>query len=166
MAGAYYLQVAQMSNITYQQETYLELKEDITSLTVKHYEEIAVNKDKISLNPDFSFYEDGCKAGLIKFFTIRKDKELCGYFVVTVFANPHYKDHIFAVNDIIFIEKELRSKGFGHDLIMFAEKQLKKDGVSVICINTKINQPFDKLCEQMNYTLTERVYTKYIKDEG
>lgn len=165
MVGEYYLRVAQMSNITYQQELYTDVEDEITALTVRHYKEIAVNKEKIKLNPDLNVYRNGCESGLFKFFTIRDDDKLAGYFVVAVHPHPHYKDHIFAVNDVIFIEKELRDKGFGQGLISFAEEKLKDLGVSVLCINTKVHQPFDKLCEQMDYTLTDRVYTKYIKDE-
>jgi len=81
---------------------------------------------------------------------------------VVVDTGLHYKDHLFATNDVIFLHKSHRGSSVGKKLVEFAQGYLKEDGVSVLTINTKVHQPFDGLMEHMGFNLSERVYSKYI----
>lgn len=145
------------------QEFYDDVAEDMKSLIEAHWDEIALNKDKIKLNPDWDKYKQLEGLGNLKIFTVRNDSDLVGYFICTVGSNLHYKDHTFAVNDVLFLHKDYRKGLTGAKLIKFAEKCLREDGVSVLVINTKVHQPFDKLMEFLGFNLTERVYSKYIR---
>jgi len=150
--------------ITYQQEFLDTCKKDCQELIRLHWEEIALNKELIKLNPDWDAYHTLENSDKLKIFTARVKEELVGYFVVITGSNLHYKDHVFAVNDILYLSKEHRKGRTGLKLIKFAEKCLKKDGVSVLSINTKVHKPFDSLMEYMGFNLIERVYSKYIGD--
>jgi GNAT superfamily N-acetyltransferase len=148
--------------IKYQQEFLSGVRGEIEPLLNSHWEEIALNKEKIKLNPDWDAYESFEHQGKLKIFTARDEGQLVGYFVVIVGTNIHYKDHLFASNDIIYLSPNHR-KGFtGIKLIKFAEKCLKNDGVSVLTINTKVHQPFDKLMDFLKFRKIERVYSKYL----
>jgi len=148
--------------IKYQQEFLATVKDEIVPLLNSHWEEIALNKDKIKLNPDWDAYDNLEQVDKLKIFTARDDNKLVGYFVVIVGVNIHYKDHLFASNDIIYLSPEHR-KGFtGIRLIKFAEKCLKQDGISVLTINTKVHQPFDRLMDFLKFRKIERVYSKYL----
>ena len=147
---------------TYQQEFISDVDAEIRPLLETHWQEIALNKDRVKLNPNWDAYYDLEAVGKMKVFTARKSGELIGYFVVVVDRHIHYKDHLFATNDILYLSPEYR-KGFtGIKLIKFAEKCLKEDGVSVLIINTKVHKPFDKLMEFLKFNNIERVYSKYI----
>lgn len=148
--------------VDYQQEFLFQVKGECESLIELHWEEIALNKEIIKLNPDWDAYEELEAAGRLSIFTARAMGELVGYFVVIVGTNLHYKDHLFAANDILFLRKDYR-KGFcGAKLITFAEKSLAEDGVSILTINTKIHQPFDRLLERLGFKNIERVYSKVL----
>ena len=150
--------------ISCQQEFLNQVRSDAEPLIKLHWDEIALNQDKIKLNPDWEAYQKLEDDNRLKIFTARKSKQLVGYFVVLLGTNIHYKDHVFASNDIIYLHKDYR-KGFaGVRLIKFAEKCLKDDGVSVLLINTKIHRPFDKLLERLKFKPIERVYSKFIGD--
>lgn len=150
--------------IKYQQESLVTCKKDAVQLLEKHWQEIALNKDVIKLNPDweaYCFLED---CGHLKIFTARSDEILIGYFVVICRKHLHYVDHVFAFNDVLYLDKDYR-KGFtGAKLIKFAEKCLKEDGVSVLVVNTKRHKPFDSLLEWLGYKHTENIYTKLMRD--
>jgi GNAT superfamily N-acetyltransferase len=148
--------------ITYQQEFMATVAPDMQVLLEQHWQEIALNQDKIKLNPDWEAYADLDAAGVAKAFTARCDGILVGYFVVFCKKNIHYKDHIFAVNDVIYLHPDYRRGMVGIKLIKFAEKCLADDGVSVLVVNTKTHRPFDAVLERLKFGLTERVYTKYI----
>jgi GNAT superfamily N-acetyltransferase len=131
-------------------------------LIERHWEEIAINKDRIKLNPDWEVYEKLEELGVLTIFTARHFGKLVGYFVVIVQSNIHYKDHVFASNDIIYLHPDYRKGMTGVKLIKFAEKCLKKDGVSVMVMNTKVHSPFDIILERLGFTPIERLYSKYI----
>lgn len=153
-----------MLKIDYQQEFLNQVRSDAGPLIKLHWDEIALNQDKIKLNPDWEAYQKLEDDNRLKIFTARNGKQLVGYFVVILGANIHYKDHIFASNDIIYLHKDYRKGFVGIRLIKFAEKCLKDDGVSVLLINTKIHRPFDKLLERLKFKPIERVYSKFIGD--
>lgn len=148
---------------TFKQEFLETVKEDILPLLDEHWKEVAVNKDVIKLNPDWEAYADLEQAGCLKIFTVREDEKLIGYFVVIVRKHIHYKDHLFAANDIIYISPEHRKGSLASKLIKFAEKCLREDGVSVLIINTKIHKPFDELLSWLGFTCTERLYSKLLR---
>jgi len=150
----------------YQQEFLDQVEKDILVLIDLHYKEIALNQSKVKLNPDWEVYRDLEDQGKLKIFTARDDTTLVGYFVVVVGVNMHYKDHTFACNDIIYLHKDYR-KGFaGIKLIKFAKKCLTEDGVSVLTINTKVHQPFDKVLDRLGFNLIERVYSSYLQGDS
>lgn len=140
------------------------VRHEVDTLFYKHWEEIAINKDKIKLNPDWGFYEALYSQGLLGVYTVRHSGKLVGYFVVIAKSHPHYKDHLFAVNDIIYIDPDFRKGPVGLKLIKFAESDLKSKGVSVLAVNTKVHKPFDAVLERLGFTNTERLYTKFIGD--
>lgn len=149
--------------ITYQQESLVTSKADAIPLLEKHWEEIALNKDKIKLNPDWDAYANLEDAGVLKIFTARDaGNKLVGYFVVFVKAHIHYKDHLFSYNDIIFVDQDYR-KGFTSIRLMkFAERCLKADGVGVMIVNTKMHKPFDSLLIWLGYKHIENIYSKVL----
>lgn len=146
----------------YKQESLIAIKDEIQPLIENHWSEIALNQDNIKLNPDWNMYGKLESLGMIKTYTARVDDELVGYFILVVTKGLHYADHTFAATDVIYISPEYRKGRAGYGLIKFAEQELKKDGVSVLVINTKDHAPFDKLLESMDFSLTERLYQKFI----
>jgi GNAT superfamily N-acetyltransferase len=150
--------------ITYQQESCVTYKGDAINLLEQHWEEIALNKEVIHLNPDWDAYAELEDRGLLKIFTARSEGKLVGYFVVICRNHLHYKDHVFAFNDVLYLHKDYR-KGFtGAKLMKFAEECLKHDGISVLVVNTKRHKPFDILLSWLGYKHVENVYTKLLRD--
>ena len=146
----------------YQIESIKKVKDEVQSLIEAHWNEIALNQDKIKLNPDWETYYKLESLNMVYAYTARKDNKLVGYFTVVATKGLHYVDHVFAACDIIFISPEYRKGRAGANLIKYAEKDLKEKGVSVLAINTKDHAPFDKLLQRLDYSLVERLYSKYI----
>lgn len=135
---------------------------EIDRLLHMHYDEIAENKDKIKLNVDHKFYFQGSKAGAIHVVTARKEGELIGYFVSIVRPHPHYKDHIFAMNDVLYVHPDYRKTSVSVRMFQYAEKALKAMGVSKIVLHMKTKHPFVSFAEKLGYTLEEYNFAKYI----
>ena len=144
----------------YQQEFLSSVYIEIQALIQLHWEQIALNQDEIKLNPDWDQYEAAEAQGVLKVFTARDDGVLVGYFVVLAQRSMHYKDHIFAYNDVLFLHPDYRKGLAGMKLLKVAEKFLKQDGVSLLIVNTKVHKPFDALLERMGYTHIENNFSK------
>jgi len=147
----------------FQLESYTSIKNEIKPLIEAHYKEIALNQDAIKLNPNWKEYARLDSIGALRCFTARKDGELIGYFVVIVNKSLHYQDHLFAYNDVIFLAKGHRRGMTGVKLIKYATESIKEQGISLMIVNTKVHQSFDKILERLGYNLTERVYSKCFK---
>lgn len=151
-----------MSDVIYAVEPLAECLEEMKPILRQHYEEVAMYKDKIELNPDYTKYLAMSDLGILHVVTARLKGELIGYFISVLSPHIHYSDHTYAVNDILFIKEEYRYSGVGVTMFKYAEKQLKELGVSVITIHMKTALPFDALCQGLGYDYAERQYTKYI----
>jgi len=139
------------------------VQEDIKPLLIKHWELVALNQGKIKLNPNWEEYARLDAAGKLRIFTARNKEELVGYCVLIIGHSIHYRDHIFANNDVTFVLPEHRSGATGYHLIKFAEDYCIDNNVSLLNINTKVHIPFDKLLLGMGFDLIERIYSKYLK---
>lgn len=143
-------------------EKYDDCFEEVLPLLQDHYEEVAMYQDNIELNPDYSKYKELCDNGALHIVTARDEGELVGYFISIIVDHIHYKDHKYALNDIVFLKQHYRNQRSGVGLFQYAENALKDLGVSVITIHMKTKLPFDALCKGLGYDYAERNYSKYI----
>lgn len=148
--------------ITYKQEFYKDLRHDLPGLIQMHYNEIALNKDIIKLNPDWDAYQKMEAQGFTRAFTARDGDKLVGYAVFVVTTALHYKDHLFACNDIFYLHPEYRKGFVGYKLLKNAMGWLKDDGVTKVHFNTKVHKPLDALFERLGCTLIENIYAKVL----
>lgn len=148
----------------FKQEFFDDVRVEIESLIKLHWDMIALNKEKIKLNPDWDRYASLEGAGHLRIFTVRDEGTLVGYFVVIVGPSLHYKDHLFAENDVLFLHPEWRKGLAGVRLIKFAESHLRSDGVSVLHINTKGHASFSPVLDRIGYREIEKNYAKYLGD--
>lgn len=137
------------------------VRADIEPLLEDHYKEVAMYQDKIKLNVDWKAYELLEKNDKLRIMTWRENMELIGYNVFFLNQNAHYQDHLYAVNDIIYVRPDHR----GPEVKVFidaCEQAMVDEGVSVITYHMKEQKPFHALMEWAEYDHAEHVYMKYI----
>ena len=144
-----------------QAEDYQEVKEEANELIYQNWDDTGYKEAGIELNPDWEAYDALYYAGMIGVYTVRKDEKLVGYLVVLARNHPHYKDHIFASNDILFIDKEHRKGLVGYFLVKYVTEDLEKRGVSVLLFNTTVDKPYDPILKRLGFKHSEKLYTKY-----
>lgn len=148
--------------IEYKEETFDQVIDEIKPLLEDHWQEIALNKEVIKLNPNYEMYKKLCNSGLMKIITARNDGKLIGYCICIINYNLHYKDSLTATNDIFFISKDYRKGSTGVKLFIKNEEILKSYGVQRLIMNTKIHQDVGAIFERLGYKQTERVFGKII----
>lgn len=148
--------------IEFQEEQLIDCLEEMKPLLEAHWLEVAKYQDKIAFSPDYDRYFLLENQGMLHIATARDDGKLVGYYISIVAPSLHYSQDLFAVNDVLFLDPEYRSKDTGYQMFKFAEKCLKVLGVSVMTIHMKTDLPFDSLCEARGFENIERLYSKYI----
>ena len=146
----------------FKEESFDQVIGEIKPLLEKHYEEIALDKDVIKLNPDYEIYKKLCDSGMMKITTARQAGLLVGYCIVIVKHHLHYKDSLTAVNDIFFIDPAYRQGSTALKLFKQVEEMLKGYGVQRLVMNTKKHRDVGVLFDRLGYIETERVFTKII----
>lgn len=150
--------------IEYNVESTAECLEEIKPLLENNHEELSFNKDIIELSPDYDKYISLENLGMAHLITVRDDKVLVGYAVTLCVDNFQYKDHKFAVNNVMYLNKDYRSQGVGTGLIRYMENFYKNLGASVLEIHSNSKNPFDKLCEHLGYAHTSSHFSKCLGD--
>ncbi len=152
----------QTRDIKYQREDFNVVRHEVDELVHKNWEDTGFSKHGLKLNPDWDVYEAIDRAGLLGVYTVRKQDSLIGYLVVVVRKHPHYKDHIFASNDILFIDKEHRKGLVGYFLVKYVVEDLKKLGASVLMFNTTVDKPYDPILNRLGFEPAEKLYMKFL----
>jgi hypothetical protein len=141
----------------------------LSELLRAHWEEVADDKSVIALNVDWSAYLQMEKAGSFVGFSVRAGTALVGYSGFFVNRSPHYRDHVFALNDVIYLKPAYRGVT-GLRLIIETETALADMGVSKILYHTKAtallgNETRDSLSVIEDFLDVEDKYKIRLSDE-
>ena len=132
----------------------------------EHYKEVHLFPDAIPFNPSYETYEKLEELGFIETYFVRHQNEIVGYAVYMVNNNPHYYDHVYAVNDVLFVSPEHRNTGVADELIQYAEKCLVNSRkASVITYHMKLYKPFRSLMARNGYSIGEESYVKCLVEK-
>lgn len=149
----------------YQLEYFDDVIEELKPHLHKHYEEVAMYTDKIDLDPDYDMYGKMQNAGVLAIFTMRENDtyEIAGYNIFFVKEHVHYKNDIWAGNDIVYIAPEYRHEEDTIRFFEYCERQLKEEwNAHVVSYHMKTMKTFTTLMEYLGMDHAEHVYTKYI----
>ncbi len=144
--------------ITYQVETLEDFRDEIQPLLESHCDEVHHFKDDIPLSVDWEKYQALDKAGILHSVIVRDEGKLIGYFISFINTNMHYKEHSYAVNDILYVEPEYRNSSVAYNMFKYAEKCYKELGVSVFTVHMKKSKTFETLCSAVGLEEIETTY--------
>ncbi len=139
-----------------------DIVEELKPMFEQHYEEIAMYRDKIDLKPDYDKYSTIEDTGSFKAFVIRDDDKIVGYSFYFLSNHIHYSDHVYAVNDIVFVHPDYRGGVLAFDFLAYVEDKLADYGVSVVTMHMKTFAAFENLMKCLEYDKAEFLYSKYI----
>lgn len=145
-------------------ETIDQVLDDMAWLWQVHWEEIALDRAKVPLNPDIDTFRLLEEAGLLLIVTARDGGKMVGYHVSIVRPHLHYKQSLTAYADMYFIHPDYRQGMTGVRLFKFLEQELRERGVDRIYQGTKVHKDMGRLFERLGYKETERLFVKWIGD--
>ena len=150
--------------ITFQIESWDDFVEDLSTLWYAHWEEVALDQNKIKLDPWLDEYSRLQAGGQLHIVSMRNDGWLVGYHISIVRPHLHYMQSLSAFTDVYYVKPEYRPKLSTYRFFQYVEATLKERGVERMFTGTKLHLDKGKLFERLGWTETERLYTKYIGD--
>lgn len=150
--------------ITAQVEPFRPFLEEVKPLLQLHYEELALNRDKVPLDPQYEGYIQRDNAGQILLVTLRETGRLVGYFVGFVAPGFHYQTCLTLTMDIFWTHHDIRGGLAGVKLFREVEKEAKRRGVHRMFYGSKMHKDASRLFEFLKMEPVETYYSKWIGD--
>ena len=144
-----------------------DMQENSEELLKEHYEELALNKDFVKLEPDWDRYYRLEELGMITVFLAKDEEKVVGYSVF--FTHPHghihYKSLKMASNDVLFLTKEYRTRSSaGLKLLRYADEYFRQhlgEGCK-ICYHIKASNDFSPILKRFGYNHEEVIMGKVL----
>lgn len=148
--------------ITCQVEPWRSFIEEARSLLPIHYEELALNKDKVPLMPMYEIYDQRDDNGEVLVVTAREDAKLIGYFIGFIAPGLHYRTCLTCTMDIFYVLPEHRGANCGIEIFKVMEKECKRRGVQRLFVGSKLHKDISFLYQKLGYSEVERYYTAWL----
>lgn len=130
-----------------------------------HWAELALNKDKVPLDPQYEEYLRRDALGQITYVTCRKDGILIGYFVFFNTPGLHYKTCLTCIMDIFYVHPDHRGDSCGWKLLECAKAELKRRGVNRWFVGHKEHsKKAGVLFEKFGFEKVETTYSMWLGD--
>lgn len=148
--------------ITCHVESFEERIEELQSLLPLHYEELALNQDKVPLSPQYNVYVEREQQGGLLFVTLRDAGELVGYFIGFIAPGLHYSTCLTCTMDIFYLRKDKRTGSAGVRMFRFVEQELRRRGVHRWFMGSKIHADASALFKRIGAAPVETYYSKWL----
>lgn len=150
--------------ITCHIESFTERLAELQSLLPLHYQELALNQDKVPLDPLYEIYIEREKRGELLFVVLRDAGEMVGYFIGFIGPGLHYRTCLTCTMDIFYVRPDKRGGRAGIKLFKFVEQELKRRGVNRWFVGSKCHKDASWLFEHLEFQKVEIYYSKWLSE--
>jgi GNAT superfamily N-acetyltransferase len=140
------------------------IKDDLwrmDQLTKMHWDMIATDKDVARLDIDRAKYLALAERNMLVVVTARLS-QILGYFICLISPHPHYKSTLIGLEDAHFVHPDWRRYGFGTRMLEVMEEALRKRGVKLLKVRSKLHAPNTEWLEENGFKAIEVTYTKVL----
>jgi GNAT superfamily N-acetyltransferase len=148
--------------MTFCVESLTQSLESMKPLFPLHWQELALNQDKVPLDPQYDIYLARDQRGEVLFVAGREAGELIAYFVGFIAPGLHYKTCLTLTMDIFWVRPEYRGKSAGIRLFKTVEAEAKRRGVQRVFMGSKLHKDAGWLFERLDYAPVETYYSKWL----
>lgn len=127
-----------------------------------HWQELALNKDEVPLDPQYDIYLTRDARGEVMFVAGREAGQIMAYFVGFVAPGLHYRTCLTLTMDIFWVKPEYRGKSAGIRLFKTVEAEARRRGVQRMFMGSKLHKDAGWLFEKLDYKPVETYYSKLL----
>lgn len=148
--------------LTTQIERFTDILGEMQALFPQHWEELALHRDKVPLDPMYEIYLERDKRNEMVVVTLREEGAMRGYFIGFINPGLHYRTCLTCIMDIFYVDPPYRNRMGGLMIFRALEKECKRRGVKRMYVGSKVHKDASKLFEALNFTKVETFYSKWI----
>lgn len=149
--------------ITAQVESFQSGLDELKPLLPLHFDELALDKSAVPLDPDFDKYFYLEDLGNLLYMTLREHGELIGYYIGIIDWGLHYRKSLECKTDIFFLHPGKRGKGGARILFSALEKELKRRGVQRWFVGSKDHKDASQFFEKLGFKQIENYHSKMVR---
>ena len=129
-----------------------------------HYEELALEQDRVPLAPRWDVYDQHDAAGVLSQVVLREDGRAIGYHWGLISPALHYGTCLTCTTDIFFVHPEHRNGRGGMILFGAVEKELRRRGVQRWYAGAKLHRDASPLFKRLGFMPIEVYHSKWLGD--
>lgn len=148
--------------ITAQVEAWSDCVPELAAIFPEHFDELALNKDRVPLSPRWGVYADLEAKGSLLLVTLRERGEMVGYFVGVVALSLHYGETLECQMDIFYVRQAWRGRHAGLRLFKAVRRELQRRGVHRWFAGSKMHKDASRLFKALGMTPIETHYSQWI----
>lgn len=130
-----------LSMITAQVESFERALPELMSLFPRHWEELALYRDRMPLDPQYPEYVRRERTGALLLVTVRVDGRISAYYTAQLAPGFHYQSTLAAHMDMMYVVPEQRHRGLAVPLFRCVELELRRRGVKLWYSGYKASNP-------------------------
>lgn len=153
--------------ITAQVEDFSVGLSELKPLLPLHYEELALDKDNVPLDPQYGVYLARDAMGEVIYVTLREDGKLAGYFIGFAAPGLHYATCLTLTMDIFYIAPDHRGNGGGLILFDAVRTESVRRGVKRWFVGDKCHAAFhaENLFRAIGFEKVEHYWSIWLGDK-
>lgn len=151
-----------MIHLSAQVEDFFAALPELLPMLPRHWEELALDKDQIPLDPQWNKYRALYDSGQLLLVTLRESGRLTGYCWVIIAPGLHYGSTLHATIDIFWIDPVYRGRMGGRRLFRAVEAELRRRGVKRWVASSKHHHDCGRLLEAVGMAPFETLYSKML----
>ncbi len=148
--------------ITFAVEPYRDVIEELKPLFPGHWDELALNKDKVPLDPRYEVYEAKDAAGEVMMVIGREAGAIVAYFVGFISPGLHYKTCLTCQGDIFYVVPEKRNGTAGVKMFAFVKAECRRRGVQRMFVGSKNHKASASLLQFVGGTEIETYFSFWL----
>lgn len=148
--------------ISIQAEKLSDILDEMKVVFPIHWEELALNKDKVPLDPQYDIYLAREERDELILVTVRQEGGLIGYFVGFIAPGLHYKTCLTCTMDIFYIHPDYRGSDLGFRMFNYVERELRARGVQRWFMGSKLHKDASFLFDKIGAEPCETYHSKWL----
>ncbi len=150
--------------VTAQLESFEWILPELKELIPGHWEELALNKDKVPLDPIYELYIGRERLGELLFMTLREGGKLIGYFLGFIAPGAHYRTCLTCTMDIFYVHPDYRGRTAELRLFRAVKQEIKARGVQRWFVGHKIHKDIGRFFIALGFEPVETHYSMWVGD--
>jgi GNAT superfamily N-acetyltransferase len=136
--------------------------DEMMPLLPLHWEQLALDRDKVPLDPQWHVYDERAARGEFHIVVLRDGGRIIGYYWGFIAPGLHYAGCLTATSDIYFVHPEHRNGRNGTILFQAVEKELRRRGVQRWFCGAKLHDDASPLLKRLGFVPVEMYHSKWL----